>query len=377
MILLSLGDKMSKKFLATMFTLSGTIIGAGILGLPYVFAKSGFLAGLFWIIVLGAVMIFTNLALGEVTLRTRGIHQLAGYAEKYLGKWAKRVMFFAMLFGIYSALLAYLIGEGESLSRLLPGNINPLILGFAFWVVMTLLLHEGMKGLKKIETYGVMAIIGIVVGIFFWFLPKISTPNLMTVDMMHFALPVGVVMFALLGFTSIPELRREIKGEEKKLKLAIILGTLIPIILYILFSAVFVGVLGKEVSEVATLSFGPFVTILGIFTMLTSYFVLAFSVKDLFKYDLKSSPMVNFVFSAIVPLLLYLFVSSFDMAGFAMILGIGGVISGGITGILIVLMNKASKSSKKEPEFVVPMNWIIVTIITIIFITGIFVEFFA
>jgi tyrosine-specific transport protein len=367
---------MSKKFLATMFTLSGTIIGAGILGLPYVFAKSGFLTGLFWIVVLGAVMMFTNLALGEVTLRTRGVHQLAGYAEKYLGKWAKRIMFFAMLFGIYSALLAYLIGEGESLSRLLPGNINPLILGFAFWVVMTLLLHEGMKGLKKVETYGVIAIIGIVVGIFFWFLPRIAVPNLMASDLTNFALPVGVVMFALLGFTSIPELRREIRGEEKKLKLAIILGTLIPIILYILFSAVFVGVLGKGVSEVATLSFGPFITILGIFTMLTSYFVLAFSVKDLFKYDLKSSPMVSFVFSAIVPLLLYLLVSSFKMAGFAMILGIGGVISGGITGILIVLMNKKSKSSKKKPEFVVPMNWIIVALITIIFITGIFVEFF-
>ena len=118
---------MNKKFWATTFTLTGTIIGAGILGLPYVFAKSGFLAGLFWLIVLGAVMIFVNLALGEITLRTKGAHQLSGYAEKYLGKWGKRAMFFAMIFGIYSALLAYLIGEGESLSKLIPGNINPII----------------------------------------------------------------------------------------------------------------------------------------------------------------------------------------------------------------------------------------------------------
>ena len=55
---------MDKKFWATTFTLTGTIIGAGILGLPYVFAKSGFLVGLFWLVVLGAIMIFVNLSLG-------------------------------------------------------------------------------------------------------------------------------------------------------------------------------------------------------------------------------------------------------------------------------------------------------------------------
>jgi len=54
--------KFNKKFWATTFTLSGAIIGAGILGLPYVFAKSGFLIGLFWLIILGLVMTFINLS---------------------------------------------------------------------------------------------------------------------------------------------------------------------------------------------------------------------------------------------------------------------------------------------------------------------------
>ena len=77
---------MNKKFLATTFTLTGTIIGAGILGLPYVFAKSGFLVGIFWLIAIASIMIFVNLAMGEITLRTKGNHQLPGYANKYLGK---------------------------------------------------------------------------------------------------------------------------------------------------------------------------------------------------------------------------------------------------------------------------------------------------
>jgi len=369
---------MNKKFWATTFTLTGTIIGAGILGLPYVFAKSGFLIGLFWLVVLGAVMIFVNLALGEITLRTRGKHQLSGYAEKYLGKWGKRAMFFAMLFGIYSALIAYLVGEGESLSKLIPGEIHPIVFGIMFWLVMTLLLREGLKGLKKIETWGVLAIIAIVFGIFIRFIPSIQTSNLTTFNTTYFILPIGVVMFALLGFTSIPELRQEIKGQEKLFKRAIILGSLIPIALYIIFSATFIGILGKSINEVATLSFGPIMTILGIFTMLTSYFVLSFSLNDAFKYDIKTNKTTRFLLTSLIPLALYIIITRFDFIGFALILGIGGVISGGITGILILLMAKKAKANtrnKKKPEIQMPINWTLITILSIIFILGIILEF--
>ncbi|MFH0711709.1 MAG: aromatic amino acid transport family protein [archaeon] len=369
---------MNKKFWATTFTLTGTIIGAGILGLPYVFAKSGFLVGLFWLIIIGAIMIFINLCLGEITLRTKGRHQLSGYANKYLGPWGRRAMFFAMLFGIYSALLAYLIGEGESLSKILPGNINPLVLGISFWLIMTLLLKEGLRGLKKIETWGVLAIIIIVLCFFIRFLPQIQTPNLLAWNTPNFFLPIGIIMFALLGFTSIPELRQEIKGQEKLLKKAIIIGSTIPIILYALFSARFVGTLGKNIDQIATLSLGPLMTLLGIFTMLTSYFVLSFSLRDTFKFDIKTNKKINIFFTSFVPLILYILITKFKFFGFSSVLGIGGVISGGLTGILIIIMNKRAKQttrSGKDPEIRMPINWIIIIILSLIFVAGIILEF--
>ena len=42
--------RINKKVFVTAFTLSGTTIGAGILGLPYVFSQSGFFIGVFWIV---------------------------------------------------------------------------------------------------------------------------------------------------------------------------------------------------------------------------------------------------------------------------------------------------------------------------------------
>ena len=64
-------DGVTKKFWAAAFTLTGTVIGAGILGLPYVFSKSGFYVGLFWLLFLGSIIILCKLYLGEVILRTK------------------------------------------------------------------------------------------------------------------------------------------------------------------------------------------------------------------------------------------------------------------------------------------------------------------
>ena len=366
----------NKKFWATTFTLSGTTIGAGMLGLPYAFSKSGFLIGFSWLILLGAIMLFLNLSIGEVVLKTKTKHQLPGYTKKYLGKNAEKIMIFGMLFGIYSALIAYLVGEGESLSRILPGNINPLYLGIFFWIIMTLLLREGLRGLKKIETYGIIVIIIIIICIFIFFFTQINPQNLLTYHKENIIFPIGIILFSLMGFTSIPELGQEIKGQEKDFKKAIIIGTLIPIFLYSIFTLTFIGVLGDNISRIATLSFGPFITVLGIFTMLTSFFVLSFSLKDMFNYDLNISNKSNFFLTSIVPLIIYIFITIFNIDNFTAILSIGGIIPAGLKGILILLINKKVKEKIKSKNSLleVPNNWLIIIFISLVLISAIILE---
>ena len=364
-----------KKFWATALTLSGTMIGAGILGMPYVFSKSGFLIGVFWLVLLGLLVLYVNLCLGEITLRTKKIHQLPGYMEKYLGKAGKKIMMFAMFFGIYTALLAYLIGEGQSFSTLFFDNASysiPFALGF--WLVMTLLLREGISGLKKIESFGVIITGLMIIFIFAFFAKDIRAENLVYSIPGNFFVPLGVVLFALLGFSSIPEMRIEILKKEKLLKRAIVAGNLIPIFLYAVFCLVFLGVFGKNVTEVATLSSGSFLPALGIFTMMAAFFVLSISLKDVFYYDLKKKDN-SFFFVSLFPLLLYFLISIFNIADFARVLGIGGAVSGGITIILILFMNlKAKECGDRKPEYSVPMNWFIFGVLSFIFLAGIVLE---
>jgi len=218
---------------------------------------------------LGIVTMYVFLCLGEVTLRTKEEHQLPGFTKKYLGKKAEIVMIFAMVFGIYSALLAYLIGESQSLSFIFTGDYsNSIYFAIGFWLVMTLLLREGLRSLQKVETWGVLAILAIVFILAILYLPNVEYENVVPVNFAKLFLPFGVVLFSLMGFTSIPELELEIKGDEKKMKKAIIWGVSIPIVVYFVFSFIFVGVLGSSVPQVATLGLGKLVTLLGIFTML-------------------------------------------------------------------------------------------------------------
>ena len=120
------------------------------------------------------------------------------------------------------------------------------------------------------------------------------------------------------------------------------------------------------------------IVILGIFTMFTSYFVLSFSLKNTFTYDLGMNQKSAFFFSSVIPLVIYLLVSFFGLLSFTLVLGIGGVISGGVTGILILVMNRKVKSEIKDlrkPEYIVPISWLVVILLSVIFTLGIVFEF--
>ena len=103
-------------------TITGTAIGAGFLGIPYVVAKSGLFIGIVHMVVLGLLIMLINLYLGEITLRTRKNHQFPGYAKLYLGNIGRLIMLATMIFGIYSALVAYFIAEGQTLSFIIFGS---------------------------------------------------------------------------------------------------------------------------------------------------------------------------------------------------------------------------------------------------------------
>ena len=362
---------MGKLYISSV-TLIGTIIGAGILGIPFVIMKSGFGLGLLNMIFIGAILMMTVLYLGEISQRTKKNHHLTGYAEKYLGKKGKIIMFIAFSFGIYSALLAYLIGEGESLSQLIFKTPEfALQFGLLFWAILSGLSYYGLKALKKGESIGIALIVILLLGITIFSWNSIDPSNLAYNNISELFTPFGVILFAFLGFASIPEIKKILGKDQKLMKKTIIYSYIACFVIYALFAAIVLGLKGPETPQIATLALGKAFILLGMLTMATSYLAISNALTDTLKYDFKKPKEEAWVYTVIVPLTLFIILKLTGTGGFTKVLGIGGAISGGLTAILILhMVKKAKEKGDQKPAYSIPYHPILIKIMTLVFIAG-------
>lgn len=353
--------------------LVGTCIGAGVLGIPYIAAQSGFFVTLGYILFIGVIILFVNLYLGEISLRTKEDHQLVGYAEKYLGKKWKHMVEFATVFGLFAALTAYMLGVGESISFLIFGNGSySLWFGIFFGIVMAFLIKGGIKSLKEFEKIGVIIILSLLVAIFGFFVNKVSFSNLLTYNSLNLFLPFGVVLFALMSFHAIPEVRFVLKNNERLFKKTMVTGTLISIFFYILFAFVIVGYKGFETPQVATLALGTVFIFLGIFTMFTSYLSGGNALIEEFIFDERWNKNWSWFLASVIPIGLFILMQFSNFFSFTHILSLGGVVSGGILAIAILFMVKnAKKKGDRKPEYLIPVRWWVIILISLVFAFGV------
>lgn len=356
-------------------TMVGTIIGAGILGIPFVFAKAGFWTGTIVLIVVTFAMVALKLMVGEMTLRTYGKHQLSGYVEKYLGKFWKDVTSFVLAIAIAGSLLAYFVGIGEVLSELFGGSM--LNWGLGFYVVASIFLYFGLKLIKNLEFILTGFIFLIVLLIFFLSHQHLNYNNLIVFDWAKIFIPYGVVLFACEGVMAVPEVRQILMRKEYLFKKAIFWGAIIPPIIYFIFALVVVGVSGIQTTQVATIGLGyvvgPIIFILGsvfaFFTMSTSFLTIGLALKDTFNYDFKVKHWMAWLTTIALPLIIYFL----GLKSFIVILSFFGAVGFGLNGVIYIWAYLESRRlGKRQPEYVLS-KWFIYPVsvfLSLIFLGG-------
>lgn len=322
------------------FMITGMTIGAGILGLPYVVAQIGLIPGLICIFFLGIAMLCLNLMIGEVAVRTKENLQLPGFAGKYLGPWAKRVLSVTIIFSGFGALLAYIIGEGQALAALFGGN--PLWWSIFFWSIGSLIIWGGLHSVKKAEKILSLAVMAIIVVLSLYLFPWINKVNFYYVDLTKILLPYGVILFALHAAPAVAEAHALLPGSQKHFRKALIIGTLIPIFIYMLFVLAVVGVSGKMITEVATVGLGEIfgkevlvaANLFAILAMGAAFMGLGMALKQIFVWDYKFPKWTADYFVMAIPLLLFLI----GFRSFITVLNAVGGIFIGIEAIFMVLI---------------------------------------
>ncbi|MDP3699036.1 MAG: aromatic amino acid transport family protein [Nanoarchaeota archaeon] len=373
------------KILIAIATLVGTIVGAGILAIPYVVAQSGFLFGFIITVGLGLAFLVLNLMTGEIVLRTKKQYQLTGYTGKYLGSWGKRLMMFSMLFSIYGALTAYLIGEGETLKAIFRWG-NPLWYSLIFFIIAFLIIYKGVKAAGNVELFLIVMLLIIIIGIGIFSYQDINFSNLTSYNWLKFFAPYGVVLFALAGIAAVPEMQEVLENEKEKMKKAIIIGSVIPIILYVLFTLVVVGIIGLENFEVlqpnqkiATVALsiysspilGVLANIIAVLSMFTSFLTLSIALIETYEYDYAFPHSTAVLLTFSIPLLITLF----SLSTFIAIIALTGAVAGGLQAVLLIFTFwKARLGGDRVPEYALGEYRIIGSFLILLFSLGVALE---
>lgn len=380
---------MTKNFLFALSVLIGTMVGAGIFGIPYVAVKSGIVPSFFYFLILGGIVLLVHLFFGEIILRTKENYRLIGFARKYLGDWSTGLITVSVVFGVIGALLAYLILIGD-FSRIIFSSISDISsfnLTLIFWVILSYFVFRGIKLIAPTELLTntiFFLVIFIILGFSFTKFDPFNLPLFPPAGRLpDIFLPYGVILFSLVGWSAIPEIVGIFKNsqEKRELKRVIILATIVVVVFYLLFAILLGGIAGRNTSPDTLSGLIPFLggkiiffgALAGLITIADSFLILALFLRNSFVYDLKLSQISATLITCGLPLILFL-------AGFRSFIGaisFVGTLVGAIEGIMIILIFKKAKFlGDREPEYNLKVPSLLLYFLIAILILGAISQFF-
>ena len=334
------------KIIYAITTLSGTIIGVGLFALPYITLQVGFWTILAYFFILGTIVSVIHLFFGELALLTPDHKRLPGFAKIYLGKKGERFVYLTSTISLLGALLAYLIVGGEFLFELVSPYLGGSILFWTFFYVVlgSFLIFFDTKLIEKIEFWGLILFLAVLLLIFSKGITLIKLQNIFIgkPTFKNWFLPYGPILFSLWGAALIPEIE-EILGKKKNLLVKIIpVSILIPVLVYLFFILIILGITGAKTTESALISLKSILgngivklsLFFGIITTFTSFLTLGLTIKKILWYDLGLKKHFAWGITSFLPLFLF----SVGIKKFIPVVSFVGGIMLGIEGVLIMIM---------------------------------------
>lgn len=240
---------MSKnKRLGGVLIVAGTTVGGGMLALPIASANAGFGLSILLLIAMWALMTYTALITLEMNLHFNKGVSIAYAAEHTLGRLGKIVSTFAIAMLFYALLSAYMAGGASVFDQVVD-----YVFGLKITKAVSVLLFCGIfggitlsrthvvdmanRGLLIVKTSCFIVIVAIC-------LPKIDLSLLEYVPT-EFAPSLSILIplfFTSFGFHgSIPTIVNYIGADPKNLQTTFILGSTIPLLVYIFWELVVLG----------------------------------------------------------------------------------------------------------------------------------------
>ncbi len=346
---------------------AGTTVGAGILAMPAFTLPSGVIPSTVLLIGVWLYALISALLITEVTLNTmrqtgRPNVGLLTMVENTLGKQVAQIASGAYLFLHYALLVAYISQGGEILiffsnkiwdiQQILPG-----LGGSIFTIIFGGMMYLGREKLiEKINNIFVAIVITSFLGLL------LVVSNQVNFEQFYFqnwsALPpaISVMLVALFYHNVVPVITVQLEGDYQKIRQSIIIGSLIPLAMFLVWNAVILGSVSPEILKSVSQGnavfdplqilrnggsgewIGLLVSVFSEFAIVTSFIGFVYGLLDFFqdlpplrdsKYSNNRLPLLGLVLfppmslSALNP---SIFFTALDYAGTFSISVLGGII---------------------------------------------------
>lgn len=313
---------MNIKMMGSSLIIAGTALGAGMLAIPMVLAQFGLLYGTLLMVLICFGTTYAALLLLEATIKVGGGLGLNSIARKTLGKQGQLLtngLLYALLICL---LMAYILGAGDLLSKLLS-NFGVELTATTSQVVFTLLagavVASGTGVIDKLNRALFFVMLASLFATMVFLAPSMTQENLMQVTSHDHVdlIKTSAILFTSFGFmVVIPTLvSYNHEATDKQLRNMVIVGSLIPLVCYLCWLFAVVGNLSEEqfrsfknVSDLmaAFEAQSPWVgNVLSTFTglaLLTSFFGVAMSLFNQNKDMFNQNTAVTYCISFILPL---------------------------------------------------------------------------
>jgi len=230
----------------------GTLIGGGVLALPMVGIGSGFIPILCLVLFLWALMVITGFLFLEAALSfPTNENSFTSMANKTLGRSGKIVTFISYLLLLYALVAAYVAGGGSLLSELfLLANIHisPTYSGLIFVIFFGSFVIHGVKAVDYVNRtfFSVKALFLILSLLLLAPYIDFSQPLLKESNFRYIWAGAPIFLCAFGYHVLIPTLTNYLNGQQKAIRLVIVLGTFLTMVIYLFWLFEILGIISID-----------------------------------------------------------------------------------------------------------------------------------
>lgn len=314
---------MNFKLFGSALILSGTALGAGMLAIPMVLAQFGLFYSTLLMLIICAGTTYAALLLTEACSKTELAFGINTVANKTIGKGGQLVtnaLFYLLLFCM---LIAYILGAADLIKRIFSMMNVEMSIEFA-QVVFTLFASAfvvcGTQIIDKLNRLLFFFMISMLVLTLIILIPGMTVENLSQVTNHDKGMLFDTSTILFTSFASMPVIPSLVaynkEATKQQLRNMVILGSIIPLICYLVWLYAVVGNLtANEITHFSNISdliqtFSAkneyIEIILSIFTslaLLTSFLGVAMALYNQNKDMISHNKIVTYVCTFILPLL--------------------------------------------------------------------------